>query len=448
MIQNLLRQLRSKASAHDLMSRLMRGAALALMVNVAGFSLGFLAQLVVGRSLGIGGYGVYAYVQAWVSFVAMICGLGLPFALLRFVPEYRGRDEWPLMREVIFYVERRVLVVSLATAVIGALLLTIFGEGLDQEFRWTIYIGLVAMPFLAVLRVWCAVLRAFGRIVSSLGSDLPVREGFTFLAVAVFGLGFALINDAIDAMVVWTLGTVIGALISLTVWRRQQLPEAWHDTVEISADTRAHWLQVALLLLVVQSLAMMIRRLDLFVVGWWFEKEDLGVYAAANRLAEIMIFPTYVLNAYFAPTISELYSKSDLASLQKATTLTANMALGSALILVLPLLLFPEEALGLFGQDFTRGATALRYLAGGEFVATAIPFATMMLTMTGHERAAVKLMCVASIGTFLLMMMAAATGTIETVAMARAAAVIMIQLSFCWLILKTTKISPFPLIKA
>lgn len=448
-MHRLLHNVRSRLFAYDSMSRLMRGAVLALIVNVVGFSMGFLAQLVVGRALGLSGYGVYAYVQAWVSFVSMICGIGLPYALLRFVPEYKSQAALPFAQEVIRFAERRVLAISLATSLAGFGVMLVFGGQLDWEFAGTIYIGLVAMPLLAMLRVWCSALRAFGQIVSALGSDLPVREGLTFVVVAIFGLGFSTITTAPEALTVWTLGTAVGISISLFAWHRQKRPKDLQERPMITDDIRSHWLQVAFTLLVVQSLHMLLRRLDLFVVGFWFDKESLGIYAAANRLAEIMIFPTYVLTAYLAPMISELYSQGARADLQRVTTLTANMALGCAVIIVLPLVVIPELLLGLFGPDFSQGATTLRLLAVGEFVATITPFAAFMLTMTGHERSAVRWMTITSVTAFVaLMLVGAAGGTIETIAVIRSACIIMTQLSLCLFIKKKIKILPYPLAAA
>ncbi|MEM7042478.1 MAG: oligosaccharide flippase family protein [Pseudomonadota bacterium] len=434
-------------SAQDLTSRLMRGAVLALLVNVAGFSLGFLAQLVVGRTLGVDGFGVYAYVQAWASFIAMLCGIGLPYSLSRFIPEYKGQNALSLVLAFVRFVERRVLVISLGTALVGLGLMLAFGHRLDQDFVWTIYVGLVALPLLALLRVWCLALRASGRIVSALGSDLPVREGVTFIVVAILGLGFPFITSAHQALTVWTLGIVAGIGISLFAWQREKASSFPGEPAVVTADMRAKWLEVAFMLLVVQSLVMLLRRMDLFVVGLWFDKESLGVYAAANRLAEVMIFPTYVLNAYFAPTISELYSQGKREALQKATTFTVNMAFGSAVLLALPLFLFPEHLLKLFGPEFDQGATALRLLVIGEFVATATPFATIMLTMTGHERLAVKLMIITSVAMLAALLFASvAIGSIEAVALARAAFIVLIQLSLCVLIQKKIKVLPYPLV--
>lgn len=441
---NALQSLRSKAGSEDLVSRLMRGAMLALIVNVVGFSAGFLAHLVVGRTLGPESYGHYALTQAWVSFIAMVCGLGLPSALLRFIPVYQEEKAWPLIRAVTRFAEHRVLAVSLALSLIGLALLTIFGATLAAERLWTLYAGLIAIPLLAFLRVRCAVLRAFGRIVSALGSDLPVREGVTFVIIAIFGLGFPLITTAPGAMLVWAMGGAAGVGISLLIWHSEKRPPSWHAPFMPLASVRSHWLQVALLMLVIQSLNMLLRRLDLFVVDLFFDGDITGIYAAANRIVEVMIFPSYVLNAYLAPTISALYSQQATASLQKATVLTARMGLASAVILLLPFLFLPDLILGFFGPGFREGATVLRILAAGEFLATALPFATMMLTMTGHERVAVRLMATASAITLLAMLTAGAMGSVETIAIVRATSIILIQIAFCWLIQKKIKISPWP----
>lgn len=427
----------------DLSSRLMRGAALALIVNVVGFGAGFLAHLAVGRALGPEGYSHYALTHAWVSFVAMVCGLGLPPALLRFVPVYREEGSWPLIRAILHFSLRRVLVISLGVSCLGLIGLNVFGDPLSPERFWTLHAGLLAMPLLAVLRVQSALLRAFGRIVSALGCDLPTREGFTFLLIAAFGLGLPVITSAPAAMLVWTFGSAVGLLISVLVWQRMARPEAWQERINPDNKLSRQWFKVALSILVIQSLNMLLRRTDLFVVDLFFDDRTSGIYAAANRIIEVMVFPTYVLNAYLAPTVAALHSQKATTELQQATTLTARMGLASALVLILPFLLAPALILDFFGPGFREAARALRILAVGEVLATAIPFATMMMTMTGHERPAVLLMGTASMLALFAMLAAGAMGSIEMIAAARSGSIILIQLGFCWLIQRKLDVSPW-----
>lgn len=430
---------------NGLIARLKRGAAKAFVIHVLGFVLALLAQIVAGRALGTSGYGVYAFVQSLISFLALLCGLGFPSSLLRFVPEYKAKDQWPRVRAVIRFVEVRALTVS-----IGAMLLMISGVAMasgriDPVFAGTIYGGAAAIPLLVLLKIRCSVLRGFSRIWASLGAEIPVREGVVALGIAVFGLGFSMITTAPQAILIWTLGTTLGLLLASLAWRFQERPGTWFDAVDVAGEERAQWQNVALMLLVFQGLMMALRRFDVFVVGWWFDKEALGAYAAANRLADMMVFPSYVLNALFAPTIAELHSKGERGQLQKATTFNANLAFASAALLAVPMLVAPSLLLGLFGAGFTEGATVLRYLVIGEFVAASVPFARFMLTMTGHERIAVKIMAITTTLALLAMTLAASSGPMEMVALVRGFAIASVQIWFCFFIRRTLMVTPFPL---
>ena len=435
---------RSSTAETGLIARLKRGAAQAFVIHALGFVLALLAQIIAGRALGTAGYGVFAFVQSLISFLALLCGLGFPSSLLRYIPEYKTRDQWPRVRAVIRFVEIRSLLVSLAVTLLLVGGVTIFAGRLDQTFVWTIYGGAAAIPLLVLLRVRAAVLRGFGRILSSLGSEIPVREGVVLLGIGVAGLGLSIVSTAPQAIMIWTFGTALGLLIATLAWRRQERPNSWSDTIDIVKDDRTQWLQVAFMLLAFQGLMMALRRFDVFIVGWGFDQEMLGAYAAANRLADMMVFPSYVLNALFAPTIAELHSKGERGQLQKATTFNANLAFASAAILALPMLVAPSLLLGLFGSGFADGATALRYLVLGEFVAASVPFARFMLTMTGHERIAVKAMLITTTAACLAMVLAAATGPTELVALIRGFAIASVQIWFCFLVLKTLKVSPYP----
>src|SRR3954470_20963698 len=84
-----------------------RASIAALAVYVVGAGLSCVAQLVTARIIGPDSYGVYAYVLAWVTLLAYLSTLGFHVSLLRFIPIYESKEEWPLVRGVIRYSERR-----------------------------------------------------------------------------------------------------------------------------------------------------------------------------------------------------------------------------------------------------------------------------------------------------------------------------------------------------
>ena len=66
------------------------------------------------------------------------------------------------------------------------------------------------------------------------------------------------------------------------------------------------------------------------------------------------------------------------------------VATAMAAVIVLPLLAAPEWFLGLFGEGFASGATALRWLAAAQFFNVATGPVGAMLLMSGNERAQAK----------------------------------------------------------
>ena len=78
--------------------RLARGSIVAFGIHVGGAGLTYCSQLLIARSIGAEGFGIYAYVFAWVTMLAYLAVLGFDVSLLRFIPAYRAQGEWPLLR--------------------------------------------------------------------------------------------------------------------------------------------------------------------------------------------------------------------------------------------------------------------------------------------------------------------------------------------------------------
>src|ERR1043166_5740691 len=81
--------------------RLVRSAGVLTFLQVIGLAVGYLSQILYARWLGPREYGVYTYVIGWVALLAALPTLGLPEAVLRFIPEYLTSHDWARLRGVI-----------------------------------------------------------------------------------------------------------------------------------------------------------------------------------------------------------------------------------------------------------------------------------------------------------------------------------------------------------
>ncbi|MGH7001382.1 MAG: oligosaccharide flippase family protein, partial [Stellaceae bacterium] len=201
-------------------TNLARGSASAFAVYVAGAGVTYCAQLAIARVIGAEGYGIYAYVFAWVSLSAYASALGFNVSLMRFVPAYQAQQAWSHLRGVIQYASRRTIAAGCGVAVIGSAIVLNRAADLPPELATTFLIGLALVPILASLWVRSAVVRALGGVVSALAPDRLVRDVVLLGLIGLASVGAWRMADAPSAMAATVIGAAAGlGLVSFAMHR-------------------------------------------------------------------------------------------------------------------------------------------------------------------------------------------------------------------------------------
>jgi O-antigen/teichoic acid export membrane protein len=123
---------------------------------------------------------------------------------------------------------------------------------------------------------------------------------------------------------------------------------------------------------------------DYFVLSRYVTSAELGVYAAAVRVAQSLVLFLTAVNYMFSPFVADLHAKGErdrLDSLYKALT---RWTLAGTLPLLLLLLIVPGPVLLVFGGKFESGTTALRILLIGQTVNVAVGSVGFILIMVGR----------------------------------------------------------------
>jgi O-antigen/teichoic acid export membrane protein len=193
--------------------------------------------------------------------------------------------------------------------------------------------------------------------------------------------------------------TLFATLLSLgvaSVSLRRARPSALAQAE--SAEERAAWRSAAAFMLLMASAHVFMRRTDVLMLGWFADTTAAGIYTVACRITELISFALTAINIIFAPTISALYARGDHANLQALVTMTAWWAAASALAVALPLFIFAEPLLRLFGAAFVDGADAIRILLIGQLINAAAGSVGYLMTMTALERQAAFIIVAAMVG--------------------------------------------------
>jgi O-antigen/teichoic acid export membrane protein len=374
-------------------SRVARGSVTAFFVYCAGFGLTYCSQLVIARVVGVDTYGVYAYVFAWMVVLAYFSALGFDVGLLRFVPAYEAERAWPLLRGVIQYAQRRAMLVGLSVILIGVCVVEAWAS--SAELRSTFLAGFALVPILALVRIRCSAVRAFGGVVSALVPDRVVRDGtlIGLLAVASLGLGWTL--NAPFVMVATLISSALGLVCAGLAMRRRR-PRAIVDILPVY-DTAA-WRRAAIPLVILGATEALMNRTGVILLGWIADTKNAGIYSLAFNIALVVTLPRIAVNTLFAPVISDLYARSDKETMQVLITRAASWTFCAGICIAAVLFVLAEPLLAWFGAGYEAGVPALHILLISQVMAASAGSQLYVMTMTGHERsAAVLLVCCAMV---------------------------------------------------
>lgn len=387
--QRDLNQSRAKdAKARDL-SDLLRKSGVSLILKVAGGLAAFLMTLVVGRFLGTTGAGLFFLSFAVVMVVAAICRLGFDQAITRFVSEAGAKKNWSSINGIYARAVPAVLLTSSTAAVslfvfASTICTVVFKEPqLVPVFRWMslsvvgvavawvhshFFQGLQEIKTFQVFQnfgVTVAFLTALGLTVSFASGDVVTPE--------TFGLCFFLGS-----------GTV--AVIAHIVWVRRHEWFTWYGN---DNGWQRMWPTLMPLfgVLILQQISNWMPQI---VLGVFRPAEEVGVYNAAFRLANLASLVLTGVNSVVFPKFAALHVAGESDRLQALAQSSARLMAVGCIPFLAVLMLFPSMVLGLFGNGFGDGARALQIIALGQLVNVLTGSVGGLLNMTGNQRSGLR----------------------------------------------------------
>jgi O-antigen/teichoic acid export membrane protein len=411
----LLCMLQTRVSSNEFIRRLWsatmsaelrRGVVAGMLLYGGGVVVRTLSEIVFARLMGPGDFGVYSYIFAWLTILAVAGGFGVPYAFVRFIPEYEVFKNYGGQRRLARFARLTALAFGVAVGALGvAVILTLGPAGAD---RVAIVLGMAAVPALALLTVQSELARGFRRVVLAYLPPLVLRP----LLTLAFGL--AILSGTGHLTAAQGLAAGLVAILACLVVQRARVHDLLTahprgdvadrltgNVVDPDRAERSGWLRVAIPLLVINLLAAIAMRADVIVVGIDRGSRAAGVYAVAARVALLSTFALEALNTIVAPTISKLYYAREYNAVQQLVRNAARVTFGASLGVTLLLELAGPRSLEVFGSGYTGGMTALQVLLIGQLINASTGPVTYLMISTGEQNLAAIAQAVAT-GLFLV----------------------------------------------
>jgi len=131
-------------------------------------------------------------------------------------------------------------------------------------------------------------------------------------------------------------------------------------------------------------LTLAIQRTDLLMLGAIRGTDDVGIYNAACRIAEVSLFPHLVLSSILGPTFSSMWARKQLTQLRIRASRMAWLLVALTIPIAIGLVLFAGSVLSLFGPEYTAGLSVTRLLVGIHLLTVLAGLASLLLIATGN----------------------------------------------------------------
>ena len=377
-------------SVGSLRRQLVRGGIGSALIRVINQLLSLALGIILARSLGAEGYGVYVYAFALFTVLLVFSELGMPTLLLREVAAAQALQDWSRLRGVTVRASQIVLTASVASAMAVAFVLWKLRAGLSAEQINTLTWVIVLLPLTALTKTITSAIRGLQHVVKAQALEMLMRPALVLLGV---GALFALAQEKRlpqNAMTI-QLGVAIVMLCVAAVTLYRCLPQLAHTA--IAKFRTRDWLFSAIPLTLIGSSGIINAQADILMLGVFRSSEDVATYRVAVQGAMLVAFGLQTANSVIAPQFARLYAQGDNERLQRLVTASARVVLLAALPVAVAFVLAGGTiASWVFGPEFAKSHTPLAILSAGQLVNAAMGSVGFLLNMTGHERDTARIM--------------------------------------------------------
>lgn len=361
--------------------KLITGSMTLLSFKFLGTLSSFLLAWVVSHYIGVEELGVYyiAISIATLLFTTATGGFGI--FLLKYVPVFKQKGQGGsiilLYKKISRYTFLLLIPASITLYLLAPVLaLSIFG---NPQLEMGFQIIAMAVPFTGHMLVHIDLLRSMKKFVPSeyLGwLHTPALTLGIFMAFTLFELSVYYL------VLSYVLARLAGWLLS-GVFLYKPLLSFRGDAH--AGNIKGFW-NMNVPLAIAAFSTFVYGNTDVLMLGIYLSEADVAVYKVAFSFSAIVLFITAAINTYLAPTVSELYADQNRKGLSRLFLQAGVLKFSLAIPFVILLILFSQQILSLFGDEFRAGSTVVAILSVGMLASMFDGPAGHLLNISGHHK--------------------------------------------------------------
>lgn len=389
----LLYQLKQKR----VISSLAWGTSITFVIQVSGTVLKYFSQLLLARWMGTNAFGEYSYAFTWGTLLSVIAGFGFTIGVLKFLPVFLGAQDWPAIRGFIQRIRQIVAITGVALTISGILAVILLFD-ISKTEKQTLLLGLLLIPFLAMVMLQTEMIRAMQNVVVAYLPPMLLQPtlltGSSFLLMIIIGGLSSTQSMVITILVIMIICVVQGVGINYLLPKEVKTAKPRFDT--------SNWVRVAFPLFLVSVASIVLNQADVIMVGLLLGTTEAGVYFAVTKTATLVSFILVAVNALTAPKIAEFHSLGKHDSLQNLVSTATKWMFWPSSVITVFIVLMGKYILKLFGADFVEGYWSLVILAFGQLINSSVGPVGNLMNLTGFQNESARVFIVSAIISIIL----------------------------------------------
>lgn len=366
---------------------ILTGSIISFAAKILAVFLGFIFNWIVSIYYGAEAMGMLALINAFFAFTLIPALMGTRTSILRFIPEHLKKYS----KESAYNVYLKILWLVLISSIIVSLL-TLFNASLITQYLFhdtdVTYLIVIASLLIAVQSA----------------SSINIAAIRALKHIKLFSL-FQLVSPAINIVLllfltyfyfddynpVYTIFYSSGLLLLMSWYIMKRLftgsYKSRHNQSNVIHDvTYTNLVAISFPMFLTGIMGVLITQTDVVMLGMMSTTLEVGIYTIAVKFALLTSFILTSINTIVAPKFSELYYSDNIESLKIVARKTSKMIFWSTLPIMIVIWVFGKILLGIFGEEFIVGYTALVLLTLGQFVNSISGSVGYFLNMTGFQK--------------------------------------------------------------
>lgn len=350
------------------------------MLRVANAGLNILVLVLLARTIGSDGVGIYSYTVVLVTILLIPLNNGAHTLVLKLAAEATAHGRWSEPKGAVR--------VSLLVAIGFALATGLAILGLDAA---TVWLPEVVVPGLILILALVLLFDGMSAVRSGFmrGLDLPMRgqmpellirpvvllAGLAWLAFRYPG-GVQTMHALLALLVAAFAACAAGLMLAL-----RSLPAGFSAA---QPEYRREWISSSASFAAKGGIAVLNNYIDILMIGILLASSaEIGIYRVAAQIAVVSGIVYVSINALVTQSYAVHLAEGDMQAVARAARQSARLAFAASLPLPLIMLFFGESLIAwVFGAEFTPAVPVALILLVGQMVNSGFGTAASLLTVS------------------------------------------------------------------